>query len=463
MTHTITTCNPSTGVVLQTYEGWTGKQIEAAVSAGHAAAKAWGKQPLANRVAAVRRLAEELRRQARPFAELMTAEMGKVVAEAAGEMEKSAVTALYYADNAERILADEKAGIEGVDAWVSYEPIGLVLAVMPWNFPVWQVMRFAIPAITAGNGVLLKHSPNVTGCALALEKLFIDTGLPKHLITTLVVAEPQVPQVIDSLIQDDRIAAVTLTGSNRAGAAVGAAAGRASKKSVLELGGSDALIVLDDADLDKAVAAAVKARFHNAGQSCVCAKRFIVSEAIAKSFTERFVQATQALVVGNPNESATQMGPLARPDLRDALDKQVHRSVEAGAVLLAGGQAVEGPGNFYAPTVLGNMQPGMAAFDEETFGPLAAIAVAKDDADAMRLANATPFGLSVSVWSRSNQRALDVAKGITSGAAFINAITASDARVPFGGTKKSGYGRELAAAGIREFTNARTYWAVASA
>nr|WP_315595265.1 aldehyde dehydrogenase family protein [uncultured Cupriavidus sp.] len=463
MTQTITTYNPSTGAVLQTYEGWTAEQIEVAVDAGHAAAKAWGQQPLTVRVAALRRLAEELRRQATPFAELMTAEMGKVLAEAAGEMEKSAVTALYYADNAARILADEKASIDNVDAWVSYEPIGLVLAVMPWNFPVWQVMRFAIPTIAAGNGVLLKHSPNVTGCALALEKLFLDAGLPKHLVTTLVVAEPQVPQVIDGLIEDDRIAAVTLTGSNRAGAAVGAAAGRASKRSVLELGGSDAFIVLEDADLDKAVPAAVKARFNNAGQSCVCAKRFIVAEGIAKAFTERFVQATQALIVGNPNDSVTQMGPLARADLREALDSQVRRSVEAGAVLLTGGKAVEGSGSFYAPTVLGNMQPGMAAFDEETFGPVAAIAVAKDDADAARLANATPFGLSVSVWSASTQRALAVAKDVTSGAAFINAMTASDARVPFGGTKKSGYGRELAAAGIREFTNARTYWSVASA
>ncbi len=463
MTQTITTHNPSTGAILQTYDGWTAEQIEAAVGAGHAAAKAWGQRPLSDREAALRRLADELRRQAKPFAELMTAEMGKVLAEAAGEMEKSAVTALYYADNAARILADEKASIDGVDAWVSYEPIGLVLAVMPWNFPVWQVMRFAIPMIAAGNGVLLKHSPNVTGCALALEKLFLDAGLPQHLVTTLVVAESQVPQVIDGLIEDDRIAAVTLTGSNRAGAAVGAAAGRASKRSVLELGGSDAFIVLEDADLDKAVAAAVKARFNNAGQSCVCAKRFIVSEGIARAFTERFVKATQALVVGDPNDPATQMGPLARADLRDALDQQVRRSVEAGAVLLAGGNAVEGVGSFYAPTVLGNMQPGMAAFAEETFGPVAAIAVAKDDADAVRLANATPFGLSVSVWSGSTPRALAVAKSITSGAAFINAMTASDARVPFGGTKKSGYGRELAAAGIREFTNARTYWSVASA
>jgi succinate-semialdehyde dehydrogenase/glutarate-semialdehyde dehydrogenase len=388
--------------------------------------------------------------------------MGKVKAEAAGELEKSAVTATYYADNAARILADEKASIDGVDAWVSYEPIGLVLAVMPWNFPVWQVMRFAIPAITAGNGVLLKHSPNVTGCALALEQLFIDAGLPKGVVTTMVVAEPDVPDVIDRLIQDDRIAAVTLTGSNRAGAAVGAAAGRASKRSVLELGGSDAFIILDDADVPAAAAAAVKARYHNAGQSCVCAKRFIVSESIAAEFTERFVNGARALVVGDPGAAGTQMGPLARGDLRDALDRQVRRSLEAGAVLLAGGQSVEGPGNFYEATVLGGTGPGMAAFDEETFGPLAAIAIAKDDTDAMRLANATPFGLSVSVWSSSTERALTVAKGVTSGAAFINAVTASDARVPFGGTKKSGYGRELASAGIREFTNTRTYWSVSA-
>lgn len=462
MTNTITTVNPCTGTPLQTYEVWSPRQIEAAVAAGHAAAAAWGRQPLAVRVEAVRRLATALRSQRDKFAALITAEMGKVLGEAAAELEKSAVTALYYADHAERILADEPVSIDGVDAWVAYEPIGLVLAVMPWNFPVWQVMRFAIPAITAGNGVLLKHSPNVTGCALALEQLFLDAGLPKHLVTAMVIAEPDVPQTISRLIDDDRIAAVTLTGSNRAGAAVGAAAGRASKKSVLELGGSDAFIVLDDADLPTAVAAALKARFHNAGQSCVCAKRFIVSAAIAQAFTERFVAGARALVVGDPADPATQMGPLARGDLRDTLDRQVRQSVAAGALLLTGGKPVDGAGSFYAPTVLGGARPGMAAFDEETFGPLAAIAVATDDTDAARLANATPFGLSVSVWSASTERALRVARNVTSGAAFINAITASDARVPFGGTRKSGYGRELAAAGIREFTNTRTFWTVAS-
>ncbi|WP_321887254.1 MULTISPECIES: NAD-dependent succinate-semialdehyde dehydrogenase [Paraburkholderia] len=460
MTQSITTVNPLNGQTIATYESWSSQQVEEAVERGHAAALAWGKTPLNERVTAVRRLAEVLRRESKALSQLTTMEMGKVIAEAAGEVEKSAVTALYYADNAERYLGDEKVDIDGVDTWISYEPIGLVLAVMPWNFPVWQVMRFAIPSVTAGNGVILKHSPNVTGSALALEKIFVEAGFPQHLVTTLVVAEPEVPQLIEKLISDDRIAAVTLTGSNRAGAAVGSAAGRASKKSVLELGGSDAFVVLDDADLPRAVEAAVKARFNNAGQSCVCAKRFIVSESIADAFTEQFVAKVKALKVGDPTAAETQMGPLARGDLRDMLDSQVQRSVAAGASLLTGGASIDGPGCFYAPTVLAVSGPGIAAFDEETFGPVAVVARAKDDADAIRLASATQFGLSISVWSASRQRALAITKGVTTGAAFINSMTASDARVPFGGTKKSGYGRELASAGIREFTNTRTFWAV---
>ncbi len=462
MTQPITTVNPATGVPLAQYPSWGADRIEQAVAQGHIAALQWGQQSLSVRVAAVRRLAEALRAQKSALATLITQEMGKPLAEAAGEMEKSAVTALYYADHAERLLGDEPVQIDGVDAWVSYEAIGLVLAVMPWNFPVWQVMRFAIPSLVAGNGVLLKHSPNVTGSALALEQLFLDAGFPAHLVTTLVVAEPDVPAVIGGLIDDDRIAAVTLTGSNRAGAAVGAAAGRASKKSVLELGGSDAFIVLDDADVEAAAATAVKARFHNGGQSCVCAKRFIVSQAVAERFTELLVAGARSLVVGDPLAQGTQMGPMARADLRVAIDDQVQRSLAAGAELLAGGQALAGAGCFYAPTVLGQVRPGMAVFDEETFGPVAAVVVAQDDDDAVRLANATPFGLSVSVWSASKARAVGLAKRITTGAVFVNAMTASDARVPFGGTKKSGYGRELAAAGVREFCNVRTYWVAKS-
>lgn len=460
MTATITTINPATGAPLQTYPAFNDAQIEQAVAQGHAAALAWGREPLAERVQAVHQLAAELRRQKGAFAQLITAEMGKPLAEAAGELEKSAVTALYYADHAARLLGDEPVAIDGVDAWVSYEPVGLVLAVMPWNFPVWQVMRFAIPSLVAGNGVLLKHSPNVTGSALALQQLVLDAGLPPNLLTTLVVHEPSVPAVTERLIADDRIAAVTLTGSNRAGAAVGAAAGRASKKSVLELGGSDAFVVLDDANVEAAAAMAVKARFTNGGQSCVCAKRFIVAQSVAVRFTELFVQGAKALKVGDPTDPATQVGPLARSDLREALQRQVDQSVAAGARLLAGGAALPGAGSYYAPTVLDGTGPGMAVFDEETFGPVAAIAVAKDDDEAVRLANATPFGLSVSIWSASKERAVGVAKRLTTGAVFLNAMTASDARVPFGGTKKSGYGRELAAAGVREFCNTRTYWAV---
>ena len=461
MSHLIETVNPATGAVLHAYEGWDWPRIDAAVSAARDAAAAWGLQPLERRIAAVRQLADALRGRREAFAHLITTEMGKPLAEAAGELDKSALTADYYAAHAQRLLGDEAVSIEGVDAWVSYEPIGLVLAVMPWNFPVWQVMRFAIPAITAGNGVLLKHSPNVTGCALALEQLFVDAGLPRHLLTTLVIAEPEVPATIDRLIADERIAAVTLTGSNRAGAAVGAAAGRESKKSVLELGGSDAFIVLDDADLPAAATAAVKARFTNGGQSCVCAKRFIVARPVAERFTALFVEGTRRLVVGNPLDPATQMGPLARPDLRQALQRQIDQSLAAGGQLLAGGQSRPGAGCYFEPTVIANAGPGMAVFDEETFGPAAAIAVADDDDHAIHLANATPFGLSVSLWTASKQRALRMARRITTGTAFINAVTASDARLPFGGTKKSGYGRELAAAGVREFCNVRSYWSKA--
>ena len=459
MPHLIQTLNPVNHQVLATYDSWDSERIEQATRHGHAAAKAWGLAPLEARVAALRALADQLRAQKDRFAALITAEMGKPLAEAAGEMEKSAVTALYYAEQGPRLLADEAIAIDGVDAWVSYEPIGLVLAVMPWNFPVWQVMRFAIPSLLAGNGVLLKHSPNVTGCALALERLFVDAGLPPHLVTTLVVAEPDVPAVIEGLIADERIAAVTLTGSNRAGAAVGAAAGRASKKSVLELGGSDAFIVLDDADIPAAAAAAVKARFNNGGQSCVCAKRFIVSAAVQAEFTERFVAGVKALHVGDPSLPGTQVGPLARRDLRDAIEGQVQRSLAAGGTLLAGGYPIGEQGNYFEPTVIGDARPGMAVFDEETFGPVAALAVAQSDDDAVALANATEFGLSVSIWSGSRARAVALAKRLTTGAVFLNAMTASDARVPFGGTKKSGYGRELAAAGLREFCNMRTYWA----
>ncbi|GLY17101.1 succinate-semialdehyde dehydrogenase [Kineosporia sp. NBRC 101677] len=454
----ITTIDPTTGAPLHTYPTHGPDEIEALVARGAAAAAAWGRVPLEQRVQLVQQLAEELRGHRDDLAGLIVAEMGKPLAEAGGEVEKSALTAEYYADNASAILARRTVEVGPARAWITQEPLGLLLAVMPWNFPLWQVMRFAVPAVAAGNGVLLKHSPNVTGSALALQDLFEQTGFPAGLLTTLVVAEPQVPATIESLIADDRVAAVTLTGSNRAGAAVGAAAGRAAKKSVLELGGSDAFVVLEDADVEAAAAAAVKARFTNGGQSCVCAKRFIIAAAVAEDFVARFVAGVQKLSVGDPAEPGTDMGPMARDDLREALARQVEQSVAAGARVLTGGQAVEGEGFFFAPTVLADVKPGMAAFDEETFGPVAALTIAENDDEAVTLANATQFGLGLSIWTRDEQRGVAVAERITSGAVFINAVVASDPRVPFGGTKKSGYGRELAADGMLEFTSTRTYW-----
>ncbi|MEU0192997.1 aldehyde dehydrogenase family protein [Streptomyces afghaniensis] len=461
MSGVLQTVDPSTGEPTATYEGWDADRIETAVARAHAASRAWALVPVTERAARADRLAQTLREHKDHLASLAVAEMGKPLGEAEGEVEKSAVTAEYYARQGPGILAGERVEVDGAEAWVAYEPAGLVLAVMPWNFPVWQVMRFAIPSLVAGNGVLLKHASNVTGSALALQDLFVEAGFPEHLVTTLVIADTDVPDVTARLIEDDRVAAVTLTGSNRAGAAVGSAAGRAAKKSVLELGGSDAFVVLDDADVDAAAAAAVKARFTNSGQSCVCAKRFIVAASVADAFTAAFVAGVEALRVGDPRERRTQVGPLARDDLRAAIQRQVEESVAAGARLLTGGKPVPGDGFFYQPTVLGDTGPGMPAFDEETFGPLAALAVARDDEDAVRLANATPYGLGLSIWTADPSRGVALARRITSGAAFVNAIVASDPRLPFGGTKRSGHGRELSAAGIREFTNTRTYWVTA--
>lgn len=464
-TATVTTTNPADGTVLTSYPAMGPAEVERAVARGADAARAWGQVPVAERAALLSRFATHLRTDAERYAALVTAEMGKPLAQARGEVEKSAVTADYYAARAAAILAPREVEIDspaGVSAFVAPEPLGLVLAVMPWNFPVWQVMRFAIPTLAAGNGVLLKHSPNVTGTALALAGAFEQVGFPAHLVQALVLVEDDVPDTVGGLIADDRVAAVTLTGSNRAGEMVGAAAGRASKRSVLELGGSDAFVVLSDADVPAAAAAAVGARFTNSGQSCVCAKRFIVEAPVADEFTRLFLAGVEALSVGDPTDPITSVGPLARGDLRDALQRQVDQSVAAGAALAAGGRSVDGPGSFYEPTVLLDTRPGMPVFDEETFGPVAAIAVAADEDEAVRLADATPYGLGLSVWSRSTERALGVARRITSGAAFVNAVVASDPRVPFGGTKRSGYGRELAEAGILEFTNQRTYWVSAS-
>jgi len=384
--------------------------------------------------------------------------MGKPVAEAAAEVDKCAWNCEFYAAQAERFLADEPVQTDALSSYVAYQPLGVVLAIMPWNFPYWQVLRFAAPALMAGNGALLKHSPNVPRCALATEELFARAGCPDGLFRTLLVGDASVSDATGRLLDDPRVAAVTLTGSQRAVAAVGATAGLALKKCVLELGGSDPFVVLADADLGLAAQAAAQARFLNGGQSCIAAKRFVVEEPVADEFERHFVDAVAALPVGDPLDPATRVGPLARADLLDALERQIEGSVAAGAKVLCGGARLERPGWFYAPTVLAGVTPDMPVFTEETFGPVAAVVRAPDTEAAVALANDTPYGLGASIWTRDLERAQRLGRRIESGSLFVNAVVASDPRLPFGGIKRSGYGRELAAVGIREFTNIRTFW-----
>jgi len=454
----VTTVDPSTGEVLATYPGSDVDGALSVLAAVSDAQPAWAARAVEERAELVRAVGAQVRKQAGELAALMTAEMGKPIAEARAEVEKSATACDYYADHGPGFLADRPVDTGGARrSWVAHEPIGVVLAVMPWNFPLWQVLRFAAPTLLAGNTAILKHSPDVTGCALAIEQVFRDAGLPDDVFRSIVVAAADVPDVTRALIEDDRIAAVSLTGSERAGAAVAASAGRAIKKSLLELGGSDPFVVLADADLDHAVAGAVKSRFLNSGQSCLAAKRFVVHAAVAGEFSRRFAAAVANLRVGDPRDDETDIGPMARVDLRDGLARQVRLSVAAGATVLAGGAPLEGPGAFFAPTVLVDVTLEMPVMAEETFGPVAAVIPVDDDDEAVRIANATRYGLGASVWSSDPEHALAVGRRVTSGALFVNAVVASDPRLPFGGTKRSGYGRELGEAGALEFTNARTY------
>jgi succinate-semialdehyde dehydrogenase / glutarate-semialdehyde dehydrogenase len=455
---TLVTYNPATGAQLAEYPTFSDADVDAALTGAADAQRDWAARPLADRAPVLRRVAAILREERDDLALLVTREMGKPLVEARAEVEKCATTCDYYADNAAAFLADEAVATSADRSWISYEPVGVVLAVMPWNFPLWQVLRFAAPALMAGNGALLKHSPNTTGCAHAVQRIVTAAGAPEGLFGTLVVAEADVPTVTRRLIDDPRVGAVTITGSERAGRAVGSAAGHAIKKSVLELGGSDPFVVLADADLPRVAALAARGRLMNAGQSCISPKRLIVDASVAEEFTRLLVAEVEALVVGDPEEPGTHVGPMARPDLRNGVHRQVEASVAAGATLLTGGRPLPGAGCFYAPTVLGDVVPGQPAYDEEVFGPVAAVIVARDDDDAVRIANDTRFGLGASVWTSDAERGVAVARRIRSGAAFVNALVASDARMPFGGTRASGYGRELAAAGIREFVNVRTWW-----
>jgi succinate-semialdehyde dehydrogenase len=451
-----TSRNPATGELIATYPFQTAAEVEVLLDSNAAAFRLWRATPMRERVAAYTRLAAVLREQSGNLAAIMTAEMGKTIGAARAEVEKCATTIEWIAENGPAILADEPVSVGNDDqVHVSYLPIGTVLAVMPWNFPLWQVIRASGPIMLSGNGFLLKHAPNVMGSAYALQAAYEAAGFPKGLFVNLVADNDTVARTIE----DPRIAAITLTGSMRAGSAVAATAGKALKKSLLELGGADAFIVLADANIDLAVKAAVEARFQNAGQVCLAAKRFILEQPIAAEFTDKFIAAVKQIQVGDPLNPASTIGPMARADLRDELHNQVERTIAAGATLALGGHKIEGPGSFYAPTVLTNVQPGMAAFDEETFGPVAAITVADSAEHALTLANTSDYGLGGSLWSADIVRAQRMARRLETGGVFINGYPATNPRIPVGGVKNSGYGRELSHFGLREFTNAQAVWA----
>jgi succinate-semialdehyde dehydrogenase / glutarate-semialdehyde dehydrogenase len=447
--------DPTTGERLATHDEHDDEAVRAAAAAARQAFLAWRRVGFAERAVPLQRAAELLESRATELAALMAREMGKPVADGAAEAKKCAWVCRHYAEHAAALLADEEVATDARRSFVTCEPLGVVLAVMPWNFPLWQVFRAAAPALMAGNAMLLKHASNVPGCALAIEGLLHDAGLPDGLFRTLLVGSRRV----DMLLELPEVAAATLTGSVGAGRAVAAKAGSLIKKTVLELGGSDAYVVLADADLPAAVEACVKSRLVNSGQSCIAAKRFVVVEPVREDFERLMVERMAAAKVGAPLEDGVVVGPLARRDLRDELHQQVVRSVAAGARLLLGGEVPPGPGAFYPPTVLAGVRPGMPAYEEELFGPVAAILPAADEADAIRIANDSVFGLGAAVFTRDQARGERIAaRELAAGCCFVNDFVRSDPRLPFGGIKESGYGRELAGAGIREFVNVKTVW-----
>lgn len=446
--------NPATGERVARYPHLDDAGIESVLATAANRAERWAQVSLEERCALLRRLAERLESDREGLAELATLEMGKLTGEALAEVDKCAWACRYYAEQAPRMLADQVIETDAALSLVVTQPLGVVLAIMPWNFPFWQVFRAAAPAIAAGNVILLKHASNVTGCGNAIAQLFLDAGAAPGILGHLAVPSGR----IAGIIGDPRVHAVTLTGSESAGRAVASAAGRALKKTVLELGGSDPFIVLEDADLDSTVEKAVLSRFMNCGQSCIAAKRFIVVDAIADQFTTRLLARVQALTVGAPGDPGTDIAPMARADLRDELHAQVRDALAKGARVLTGGRMEEGPGFYYRPTVLVDVEPGMRAFHEELFGPVATVYRVPDEEAALRLANDTPYGLGGSVWTRNRERGEALARRLECGCAFVNELVKSDPRLPFGGVKDSGYGRELASLGLHEFVNQKTIW-----
>ncbi len=446
--------NPATGEVIERFPFQTAHDIEQMLSEANAGFQEWRATPIAERAAVYAAFEKALLARQDIIAPVITAEMGKILKDARGEVEKCASTAKWFAEHGPGLLADEPVEMDGDRVYVSYLPLGCILAVMPWNFPLWQAVRACVPIMLAGNGFILKPAPNTMRCAYLLRDAWEAAGLPKGVFSVLNTDNDGVKAVLE----DRRVAGVTLTGSMRAGSAVAAQAGRLIKKSLLELGGADPFIVLADADIDKAVAAGILARYGNTGQVCLNAKRFILEKPIAEEFTAKFVEAARKLKPGDPRDPATTQGPIARSDLRDGVHDQVVRSVAAGATLLLGGNKVNGAGFFYEPTVLSDVAPGMAAFDEEVFGPVAALMEARDAEHAIELANCSDYGLSGNLWTADLEQAQAIARRMETGGVFINGFSASNPRIPVGGVKNSGYGRELSHFGIREFTNAQAVW-----
>ena len=446
--------NPHSGKLIRSYETETDEIVRERLQAAADAFLEWKSTTFPERGQRLLAAGEVLRNKKAALAELMADEMGKPIRDGLAEVQKCADCCDYYAENAHRFLQKQLVESDAHESYVAYDPLGVILAIMPWNFPFWQVFRFAAPALMAGNAGVLKHASNVSGCALAIENVFREAGFPKHLFSTLLVESARV----EMLIRSPLISAVTLTGSTPAGRSVAGIAGSELKKSVLELGGSDAYLVLEDADLELAVDICVKSRLVNAGQSCIAAKRFIVVRPLREAFEERYVERFRAIRHGDPRAPDTDIGPMARTDLRDEVHQQVMKSVAQGARLLVGGVVPDGAGVYYPATVLAGVKPGMVAFDEEIFGPVAAIIEADDEGHAIALANQSVFGLGAALFTADKARADRIARQIEAGSVFVNALVKSDPRLPFGGIKQSGYGRELSWFGIQEFVNIKTVY-----
>lgn len=448
------TRNPLTGELLETFDLLTNDQLEQRLSIAEQAADAWSCTRYSERSQLLHAVAAQLTENRQMLAETISLEMGKLLTEALGEVDKCAGACSYYADHAEQMLQDDLVETPARRSLVTYQPLGIVFAIMPWNFPLWQVFRCLAPTLMAGNGLLLKHAPNVPRCAKVIEKIIRDAGAPQGLVTDLTISVEQAALVI----ADHRVQGVAFTGSEMAGRQIAALAGQSLKKVVLELGGSDSLIVLDDADINKAMDVAMRARFSNAGQICIASKRFLIVPSRIQEFTELMLARVKALKHGDPLSSDTTLAPMSRLDIRDKVHQQVLASISEGARALAGCKPIEGAGYFYAPSVLDNVQLGMTAFNEEIFGPVAAIVAVRDEADAIAQANATRFGLGASIWTEDLEKGEAILRQLDVGCGFVNAQVASDVRMPFGGTKASGLGRELGISGIREFCNAKSIW-----